>query len=82
MFWLTKVVVAAAKALMGMKAKPSSFTKAPLPAMAAAPNTLTLDWTMTLAKAITEFCTPEGTPMRSISFRMFLSRQMPLRVTR
>ena len=82
MFWLMKVVQAEPKAFTGMKAKPSSLTKAPLPAMAAEPKTLTLDCTITFAKAMTEFCTPEGRPMRSISFSSGLSRQRPLMLTR
>ena len=48
------------KLVTGRKANPSSLEYAP--AMATLPKELMLDCTMTLAKPMTEFCTPEGRP--------------------
>ena len=54
-FWLTKVVSASAKAVMGRKPKPSILEYAPAPAIAVAPNRFTPDWTKILPMEIMEF---------------------------
>ena len=59
-----------AKALIGMKAKPSIFEYAPLPATAVEEKVLMLVCTTRFAMAMTEFWTPEGRPYFMISLRM------------
>ena len=70
-FWLTKVVIAAVKLVMGRNAKPSILEYAPQPAMAMEPKALMLDCTTTLAKAMMELDTPEGRPYWMIILRIF-----------
>ena len=57
-----KVVRAMLKLAMGMKAKPSMRDCEPKPAVANLAKELICVCTMTLASAVTEFCTPEGRP--------------------
>lgn len=65
-FCPVKVVRASAKLVTGISANPWILMKAPLPAIAVAPNRLTLDCTNTLAREVTEFWIPEGMPILRI----------------
>ena len=61
-FCPTKVVSDIVKLITGRNAKPSSLEYAPYAAIATLPKALMFDCTMTFAKPITEFCTPDGRP--------------------
>lgn len=67
-----------AKAVMGRNTKPSTLEYEPQPAMASEPKVLMLDCTTTLAMAMMEFCTPEGTPWEVIFFSRGRSKPMRL----
>ena len=77
-----QVVIAAVKAVMGRKTKPSTLAYAPQPAIASAPKALILLCTTTLAMEIMEFCTPEGIPWPAICRSMGRSNRIRRKTTR
>ena len=48
--------------MIGRKAIPSSFAKAPCPEIANAPKVLMFDWTTRFPTLMTEFWSPVGSP--------------------
>ena len=50
------------KLVMGKNAKPSSLEYVPQAATASLPNVLMFACTITFARLMTQFCTPDGSP--------------------
>ena len=70
-----------AKLVIGTKTKLSILKYAPQAAMASAPKVLMLACTSTLAKPMTEYCTPVGRPYLTIWRSMSLWKRTPRKDT-